>query len=231
MSQTVIPMTSSTLVIQLQPATQAASPLQGLQAFLKGQPKALGTVQVMIGVLTLLMGIVSTVYGEIIITYTALPYWGSLSYIIAGSFCIAAENKINSPSSLCLVNASLGTNVFSTVVAGIIIIFLSLDFVVWPHVYCQDNCQLFTKDHEIFYNGIRGVYMLLNVSEFIISICLAAFACKANPCCVSPVPFTLLPSQSSDVIHFQNINHSEIPESVHHNADAPPQYCESKPHE
>ncbi|XP_026118327.1 membrane-spanning 4-domains subfamily A member 15-like isoform X3 [Carassius auratus] len=200
MSSTVIPMTSSTLVIQLQPLTQSTnapvyeqqvagvSPLHGLQAFLKGQPKALGTVQIMIGLLTLLLGIVSTVYASLGFVYSGLPYWGSVIYITAGSLCIAAENKISSPSSLCLT----------------------------------------------LFRGIRGVLLLFSVLEFIISICLSAFACKATGCCCSPqVQFAqVLPPQPCDFRPnpFHDLNSSEIPvassSSSHHSADAPPQYNE-----
>uniref|UniRef100_A0A8C1VST0 Uncharacterized protein n=1 Tax=Cyprinus carpio TaxID=7962 RepID=A0A8C1VST0_CYPCA len=96
-----------------------------LKKIFKAQPKALGTVQIMIGVTVFLLGILHTTnfyeYSAIVV-YSGITYWGSFIYIITGSLFVAAQKKLNP----CVVKASLGMNVVSAVTAGLAIVLMGI---------------------------------------------------------------------------------------------------------
>ncbi|XP_076871957.1 membrane-spanning 4-domains subfamily A member 8-like [Brachyhypopomus gauderio] len=140
-----------------------------LQKFLKVEPKALGTVQIMIGIMAMLFGNVLSIQSETITCFSRFTFWGSLFYIIAGSLTVAASNKLHR----CLVNGSLVLNVFSTICAGIGIILLSVDLAFNFGYYSPYYHQNVSK-------GICGVLLVFHVLQFTISISISAFACKAT---------------------------------------------------
>ncbi|XP_039507045.1 membrane-spanning 4-domains subfamily A member 12-like isoform X4 [Pimephales promelas] len=142
-----------------------------LTGFSKAQPKALGTVQIMIGVVVFSLGIIQTIiynYPSMSVV-SGITYWGSLIFISAGSLSVAAQNKLH----LCVVKASLGMNVFSAVTAGLAIPLMSVQLAVIsmmdPSLYA-----------EYFSLRIVGIMLVFTVPQFIISICVSAFACKAS---------------------------------------------------
>nr|AAI50378.1 Ms4a17a.4 protein [Danio rerio] len=240
-------MNPSTIVIQLQPPTQTAtvtsssvpvriqrvagvSPLQGIQAFLRGQPKALGTVQIMIGVLTLLFGIASIGYEMFFFINTGVSYWASLIYITAGSLSIAAETNIISPAGLCLVRASLGMNIFSAIAAGISIIVISVNLAFAPVFgFCGHPDYYFSE--RTLLSGISGVLLVFAILEFI-SISLSVFACKATSCCKPKIPVNSNPLIQHPPAEMppQYIQcPQEVPEPCfqHPPAESPPAYTEA----
>uniref|UniRef100_A0AAZ3PIE6 Uncharacterized protein n=1 Tax=Oncorhynchus tshawytscha TaxID=74940 RepID=A0AAZ3PIE6_ONCTS len=135
--------------------------------FRAGQPKALGTIQIMVGLMMLLTGIVMATGPQVdnIGVISGIFVWGSIIYVIAGSLTVAADNNLNT----CLVKGSLGMNVVATVIALTGTILHSLDN--YPSYYPP---------------SFVCVLLVFSMLEFIVSICVSSFACRAVcQCCRS----------------------------------------------
>ncbi|XP_077091507.1 membrane-spanning 4-domains subfamily A member 15-like [Siphateles boraxobius] len=171
--------------------TRGVYPNTALAGFFKGQPKALGTVQIMIGVVCFLFGITCTVLDKHypgILVISGITYWGSLIYISAGSLSVAAQNKLH----LCVVKASLGMNVISAITAGIATVLMSMEIALrWDYQRCYNDGYSRNYGHDYSsseeicldlkrYLGIVGILLVFSILQFIISICISAFACKAT---------------------------------------------------
>ncbi|XP_028837494.1 membrane-spanning 4-domains subfamily A member 4A-like [Denticeps clupeoides] len=161
-----------------------------LGKFLKGEPKALGTVEIMIGVIMLLFAIVIAIKSEGVVLYSGIMFWGAIIYIIAGSLSVAAEKNLNQ----CLVKASLGMNIVSSIVAGTAIILHSVDFIILISGYynCNGSYECFQLEdmYQTRALGTNSVMLILAVLEAIVSIYVSAFGCRAT-CTSSPQPQTL----------------------------------------
>ncbi|KAI4875377.1 hypothetical protein NFI96_015455, partial [Prochilodus magdalenae] len=158
--------------------------------FLKGEPKALGTVQIIIGIMTFLFGIVKTVYLPFVGVISGVTYWGSFFYITSGSLSVAAAKRANR----CVVTSSLIMNVISAVAAGIALVLLSIDMAFHLSSSYYPGCPYGSYSYRSSYPcdvymslwgqsaGISGVLVVFALLEFIISICTSAFACKVTCC-------------------------------------------------
>ncbi|XP_060724976.1 membrane-spanning 4-domains subfamily A member 4A-like isoform X2 [Tachysurus vachellii] len=177
------------LVIMTPVTAPADSRLFRCSAFLKGEPKALGTVQIMIGSLNFLFGIVLSLLIVTPMVISGITLWGSLVFISSGALSVATAKKHNP----CMVNTSLGMNVFSAVVARVLIILLSVYMLILR--FSIDLCEYYSSsDYSSNYSsyrcqqrvqsmyGLYGVLLVFAVLEFIISICTSSFACKATCC-------------------------------------------------
>ncbi|XP_078528264.1 membrane-spanning 4-domains subfamily A member 4D-like isoform X3 [Lissotriton helveticus] len=67
-----------------------------LQKFIKGEPKILGAIQIMIGIISFFFG--ATICSPTLQSFsgfTGAPFWGGFCFLISGSLSIAAEKKQN----------------------------------------------------------------------------------------------------------------------------------------
>ncbi|KAJ8287964.1 hypothetical protein COCON_G00006230 [Conger conger] len=150
----------------------------------------------MVGVMNIVLDSVMAVYPDSIGVFSGIGFWGGSLYIISGALSVAASDKLNR----CLVKGALVMNIFSAISAGIAVIIFSLDCVIdLRYYFCYDYdydsesayststyiCQMLRRVLKTRSNGITGVLLLLSILEFIISICVSAFACRAVCNCSS----------------------------------------------
>uniref|UniRef100_W5MR96 Uncharacterized protein n=1 Tax=Lepisosteus oculatus TaxID=7918 RepID=W5MR96_LEPOC len=191
--------TAGGLVIstQVYPAGQAPVPSPGLQAqwlpaptslsqdsaelkkHLRGEPKALGTAQIMIGIFSVLLGIILSHNDPVLASETGIAYWGGLLYIISGALCVAGENTLR----MSVIKAAVGMHVISLVIAIVATAIYSLSFKEtepcvqeeYHHYYYYPECY----DHRwLLQNGTSGALIFFTVLEICIAASMLAFGLK-----------------------------------------------------
>ncbi|XP_040890267.1 membrane-spanning 4-domains subfamily A member 4D-like isoform X5 [Toxotes jaculatrix] len=174
------------VVTHVHPAPQGAESQRyvGIQKFTKAWPLALGTVQIMIGLMVLLFGIVSAITAHTLGVYSNIFVWGALIYITAGSLTVAAGKSVK----LCPVNGALVLCVIAAVASCTATILYSVDaagiLATCYGSYYNSNCYSYQSQTQ----GFSGVLAVFHFLEFIVSITVSGFACSATCDCNSQPP-------------------------------------------
>uniref|UniRef100_A0A8C2MDI9 Membrane-spanning 4-domains, subfamily A, member 15 n=1 Tax=Cricetulus griseus TaxID=10029 RepID=A0A8C2MDI9_CRIGR len=147
------------------PRTTQPPDLRPIETFLTGEPKALGTVQILIGLIHLGFGSVLLMVRRghlgMLFIEGGVPFWGGACFIISGSLSVAAEKNHTS----CLVRSSLGTNILSAMAAFAGTAILLMDFGV--------------TNWDVG-RGYLAVLTIFTILEFFIAVIATHFGCQAT---------------------------------------------------
>ncbi|XP_039607622.1 membrane-spanning 4-domains subfamily A member 4D-like isoform X3 [Polypterus senegalus] len=188
------PNATTTVPVQVATGTNFCSMPQKWQRFLKGEPKALGVVQIMIGLINICFGIVLAFPGSLAV-FCAIPFWTSVMYIISGSLSICAADKMQP----CQIKGALATNIISTIFSCIGIIVYSIDLGINPRFR-----QIYSNYSFQAIQGIKGILLIFTILEFWVSLFTSIYGCKAT--CGNP--------DQPVIIIQQNVDPSGIPVQI-----------------
>ncbi|XP_077604946.1 membrane-spanning 4-domains subfamily A member 8-like [Crocuta crocuta] len=178
--------------------------------------KALGAVQILIGLIHIGLGsIMATVLPgrfTAISFYGGFPFWGGIWFIVSGSLSVSAENQ---PKSSHLLNSSLGLNIVSAIcsVVGITLFIMDMSLSTIdarPDYYPHYDTWGVTPGV-----AISGVLLIFCLLEFCVACASSHLGCQVV-CCqhnvgvvlpnvymtnpvVVPEPVNLPPTYSNEV--------------------------------
>ncbi|KAM9149059.1 membrane-spanning 4-domains subfamily A member 15-like [Pangshura tecta] len=145
-----------------------------MEIFLKAQPRTLGAIQILIGLIHVGFGGVSTTFFKYISVsgIVGYPFWGGIVFVISGSLLVAVENRGN----ICLVRSSRGINRISALFSATGIILFLTDLII--------NASHYDHEDEKFHwlnalKGIKIMLLLLSILEFSIAVSTSYFASQA----------------------------------------------------
>ncbi|XP_073451324.1 membrane-spanning 4-domains subfamily A member 8-like [Aquarana catesbeiana] len=163
------------------------------QEFLKGKPKILGIILILVGIAHIGMGIGLFYTLSLAPVYSGIPFWGAIFNIIAGSLSVAAVSK----PSMCLIKGSLSLSIIISISS---VIGLILNIVDYFTRYCYDPYSYY---YYICYDYggdvLRGFFILTYLLQFSISVSLSVFGCRAQKHS-NPLPAQVFVLQNSAAV-------------------------------
>ncbi|XP_004874322.1 membrane-spanning 4-domains subfamily A member 15 [Heterocephalus glaber] len=147
------------------PRAAQSSDLRPMDTFLTGEPKALGTVQILIGLIHLGFGSVLLMVRRgplgMLFIQGGVPFWGGSCFVLSGCLSVAAERSHTG----CLVRSSLGTNILSATAAfaGTAILLMDFGVTSWD-----------------VGRGYLAVLTIFTILEFFIAVIATHFGCQAT---------------------------------------------------
>uniref|UniRef100_A0A0B8RQ09 Membrane-spanning 4-domains subfamily A member 12-like n=1 Tax=Philothamnus irregularis TaxID=1899461 RepID=A0A0B8RQ09_9SAUR len=193
-----------------------------LERFLKAEPKVLGAIQIVIGLIHIGFGAISfCLFPSIYLNLSGIggyPFWGGIFFISSGSLCVSAVNR----PTRALVKSSVGLNITSAVMAltGIILYLCELIFNgSFMRYYYEDDTDSLLNAAERLQSvgyGLSSVLLLFSLLEFCIAVSLAHFGCQAT-CCSDDQPTVLL-------VPYQVIGGGEVAGEPNYPPPPPPTY-------
>ncbi|XP_039373989.1 membrane-spanning 4-domains subfamily A member 4D-like isoform X2 [Mauremys reevesii] len=173
------PVRSLVYIKTLGSAMSEAGPL--MQRFLQGQPRVLGALLLLVGLLQMAFGVLLAISPCVYRDELHVHFYSAVLLLLAGIITLAADTT----HSLALVKACLVIYIICTVVVGVINLFYLVDLVYDPrnrYIRCPSHNRLHCRQlYQIshYCTGMRAIILILTSLGFFVSIALAAFGCKA----------------------------------------------------